>query len=307
MIESIRIDPGEAAGTVPITAIRREFPTLEVRIGPERPPIRELQLEAEEWAMAELDFLEFDRVVDALVSDTPGGMVVGGAGELAEDCAIQILTRCQRWIDRRNARSAGATFDRLLVRHQAMHDLTLPLVRADYRHALDAWQWTLRLDGAASLSVQAAALFHAIERLASEPRIRVEHLAPSYDAFQAAHCEAAAAVAAAVFADVGMHPSAVARTRDLIARHARPGDDAELRLLEDADALSFFSLSSPGFLDYFGPEHTRRKIRNALGRLSPAGARHLPRMRMRPDFAALLVEETGALERAPAQLGDAVA
>jgi hypothetical protein len=308
LIESIRIDPGDPAAKTPTEAIRREFPTLVVRIGADRPPIRELRLEAEEWANADLDFLEFDRVVDELVSDTPGGMVVGGEGALAEDCAIQILTRCQRWIDRRNAESAGATFDRLLVRHQAMHDLALPLVRADYRHALDAWQWTLRLDGAASLALQAAALFHDVERLTSEPRIRVEHLAPSYAAFKAAHAEAGAERAAAIFADVGMHPAAAARARELIASHEQPGEDAELRLLNDADALSFFSLNSPGFLDYFGPVHTRRKIRYTLGRLSPASARHLPRLRMRPDFAALVTAEAGALQPAPAvELGDAVA
>jgi hypothetical protein len=308
VIESIRIEPDDAAARTPAEALRREFPTLEVRFGSERPPIRELRIEAIEWETGELDFLEFDRVVDELVAETPAGFAIGGEGARAEECALQILTRSQRWIDRRNVESAGATFDRLLVRHQAMHDLTLPLVRADYRHALDVWQWTLRLDGAASLALQAAALFHDVERLVSEPRIRVEHLAPSYAAFKAAHAEAGAARAALVFADVGMSPAAAARARELIARHEQPGDDPELGLLNDADALSFFSLNSPGFLDYFGPEHTRRKIRYTLGRLSPASSRHLPRLRMRPDFAALLREEAGALEPAPApELGDAVA
>jgi hypothetical protein len=308
VIESVRIEPAATAPKPPTEALRREFPTLEVRIGAERPPIRELRLEADDWATGNLDFLEFDRIVDELVAETPAGIAVGGEGALAEECALQILTRCQRWVDRRNGESAGAMFDRLLVRQQAIHDVALPLVRADYRHALDTWQWILRLDGAASLALQAAALFHDIERLVSEPRIRVEHLAPSYAAFKAAHAEAGSVRAGLIFVDVGMHPGAVVRACELIARHEQPGADPELRLLDDADALSFFSLNSPGFLDYFGPEHTRRKIRYTLGRLSPANARHLPRLRMRPDFEALLREEAGALARAPAQeLGDAVA
>jgi hypothetical protein len=308
VIESIRIEPEDAAAKTPTDALRREFPTLEVLIGADRPVTRELRIEADEWATCELDFHELDRVMDELVAEDPAGIAVGGGGILAEDCAIQILTRCQRWIDRRNAESAGATFDRLLLRHLAIHDLKLPLVRADYRHALDAWQWTLRLDAGASLAVQAAALFHDIERLASEPRVRVEHLAPSYAAFKAAHAEAGAERAVRIFADVRMHPASVARARDLIAGHEQPGDDPELRRLNDADALSFFSLNSPGFLDYFGPEHTRRKIRYTLGRLSPVNARYLSRIRMRPDFAALLREETGALAPPPAlSAGGAVA
>jgi hypothetical protein len=310
VIESVRIEPEAAGAKTPTEALRREFPTLEIRVGAERPPTRELRLEASEWAEGDIDFVEFDRLVDALVSEGPTGFAIGGAGTRAENCAIEILTRCQRWIDRRNTESAGALFDRLLVRHQAMHDLSLPLVNADYRHALDTWQWVLRLDAHASLAVQAAALFHDVERLANEPRIRVEHLAPSYDAFKAAHAATGAAWAACVFGDLGIHPAVTRRARILIAAHERTGEDPEVRLINDADALSFFSLNSPAFLDYFGPEHTRRKIRYTFRRLSGANRHHLSRIRMRPDFAALLREETEVEmpQGEPVQIfGDAVA
>jgi hypothetical protein len=78
-----------------------------------------------------------------------------------------VLNRCQRVIGRRNQHSQGPMFDRILRRHREMHDLSTQRLRADYNHALDTWQWTLRLKPSAWSGVQIAALFHDVGRVMS--------------------------------------------------------------------------------------------------------------------------------------------
>jgi hypothetical protein len=61
-------------------------------------------------------------------------------------------------------------------------------------------------------------------------------------------------------------------------------------LLDDADCLSFFSLGSSGFLDYFGEAQARRKIAWTLRRLSLRACASLPSIRLRRDVARLFGE-----------------
>jgi hypothetical protein len=166
-------------------------------------------------------------------------------------------------------------------------------VRADYDHALDVWQWILRLNPGASLGLQLAGLFHDIERLASEADERIEQKAPDYQAFKDTHARAGARLAAQVLDESGIAAADVGRVERLIQEHERPlasPRDADLATLADADALSFFSLNSPGFADYYSAEHTRKKVRYSLRRMTAAAQLRLPEMRLRPDIAALVAE-----------------
>jgi hypothetical protein len=83
------------------------------------------------------------------------------------------------------------------------------------------------------------------------------------------------------------------RVAELVAWHERPGRDEELLLLNDADALSFFSLNSSGFLDYYGPAHTARKVLYTLDRMRPSARRRLRAgIRLRREIEALVPLET---------------
>jgi hypothetical protein len=229
-----------------------------------------------------------DRALDDAVE------VAIAAGDAAD--AVALVTRLQRLIDRRTAASATAAFDALLARHRALFDLSKPLVRADYEHARDTWQWLVRLDADASLAAQVAALFHDVERLGSEADARVEQDAADYDAFKTAHAAGGAALVGRVLDGLdGFDPAVVARARELVAGHERPaGGAGELALVADADALSFFSLNSGGYLDYFGPAQAARKIAWTLARLSSRGHARLASIRLRADVRALLPQKEAA-------------
>ena len=260
-----------------------------------------LHLTAADWDSPSFNFYDFDFRVDVLAESGLFALVLAGDAERLPRVAAEVFTRCQRHMDRRNAASRTVLFDRVLEAHRDLHELAKPLVRADWNHALDTWQWTLRLDRDADLAVQLAALLHDVERLLTEADARIEHRAGEYQEFKDDHARRGAELAAATLAAAGVDSGTSAHVARLIASHERPPapgdpDAADLALLNDADALSFFSLNSVGYLDYFGPEPARRKVAWTLRRLRPAARRHLAGMRLVPEIAAAIAAELAELE-----------
>ena len=56
-------------------------------------------------------------------------------------------------------------------------------------------------------------------------------------------------------------------------------------LLADADALSFLALNSAGYLRWFGPAQTERKVAWTLARMSSRARAWIPRLRLPPEVA----------------------
>jgi hypothetical protein len=293
------LETAERAARPPALArIALEFPSVGVDLANRRAGAAhaEVRVEVDAWDSPDLDLLDFDAQMNALAARGPFALCIAGGGpaRLAR-AGLEILTRCQRLSPRRNAASRGAFFDEILGRHRALHDIEKPLVRADYDHALDTWQWTLRLSPGAGLAVQIAALFHDVERLASEPDARIEHRAADYQAFKDMHAALGAHLAGRALDGAPAPTNEIGRSLSLIAGHERPGGDPDLDLLNDADALSFFSLNSAGFMEYFGPEHTRRKVAYTLGRLGPDARPRLLEMRHPASVAPLVAEALCAI------------
>jgi hypothetical protein len=283
-------------------ALGSSFPHILLATEGQASGLPRLDVGLEEWESRSFNFYALDGELDALAEghDGPFAIVLQGSREQLARSADGVLTRCQRWLDRRNHASRSRLFDRVLAVHREAHDLAKPLVRADYNHALDTWQWLLRLAPEAGLADQLAALFHDVERLVSEADARVEHRAADYQAFKDDHAARGATLADALLAEAGIDAAARHRAARLIAVHERPAAAGEpeaeaISRLNDADALSFFSLNSVGYLDYFGPEQTRRKVAYTLRRLRPAARRHLAGMRLPEEVAAALARELETL------------
>ncbi|OJH41549.1 DUF4202 family protein [Cystobacter ferrugineus] len=292
---------GDAKRPLPraFALLAAEFPTLTVRPLEQASDANVLRLDAQAWRAPGFDPFDWDEHVFGAHGTEEHALALhlfGAPHETLATTALEILTRYQGLVRRRNAASEGPLFDAILARHQALHDMSKPLVVADHRHALDTWQWVLRLAPHADLALQAAALFHDVERLLSEADQRVEHHARDYQAFKDAHAARGADVACALLTEVGVAPDTRERVRWLIRRHERPEQDESLALLNDADALSFFSLNASGFARYFPLEHTRRKLAYTLRRLRPHQRWRLAHVRFAPQVRRLL-EET--LDAAP--------
>jgi hypothetical protein len=259
-----------------------------------------LHIDAHRWLQPEIDLMEIDREVhrvEDLAGRTQVRLVVEGSPGARAAATEQIVLRYQRLRPSCNRHTMGEPFRTLRARHRALHALDKPLVRADYDHTVDVWQWILRLDPDASLALQVAALFHDVERLSSEADARVEHAAPDYLGFKHAHAKRGAMIARSALQDLPLPPNCLERVEQLVSNHEQPGDDRELCLLNDADALSFFALNSPGFVRYFDADHSAKKVRYSLRRMSRAARSWLPRVRLETRVAELLA----AAQRAEAQ------
>jgi hypothetical protein len=256
-----------------------------------------LPISLTKWQSPELDLLRLDREIQEREASDHGVVLELSSDHDAPTFYEQLLTRYQRLLP--FVQRTDSVVARVLARHRALFDLTKPLVLADHAHALDTWRWTLRCDFAASPPLQLAALFHDVERLRSEPEARVEHLAPDYAAFKQAHARSGALLSAEILLECGLAPEVVGRVQQLIEGHETPGEDAELAALNDADALSFLSLNSWGFVEYFDLAHSRAKVAYTLGRMRPAAKRYLNRFRYHPTMERLLREQLEVRPKAP--------
>ena len=300
-------DRADARLEAHLTALRAEFPpvAISVRSAGAVETDAAVRVDASEWNERTLPFDPYDREVDRRGEEGQLDLVIVGEGREVVSAGFEALTRWQRLIRRRNQHSSTATFDALLHRLRSLHDLERPLVRADYNHVLDTWQWTLRLSHGASAPVQMAALLHDIERLESEANARTEHLAADYGQFKAAHARRGAQIADACLVACGVDRATRERACALVASHERPEDGEDGALLADADALSFFSQNSAGYIDYFGPHQTARKIAYTLSRMRPEAKARLCTIRIRADVAAILDRAASAEPRSSAAAGEA--
>lgn len=204
--------------------------------------------------------------------------------------ACEVMSRYQRLLKRRNRASSTALFDTVLQAHAELYDVTEPHVKADYDHAVDTWQWLLRLQPDVALAPQLAALFHDIERKTSDPRDRIEHRVPDGQSLKDASALRSAERVVAQLTSLGVGVEDAERAREILFSPERRAGDPEVTLLDDADALSFLSLHSSQYIDYFGVAQTRRKVAYTLSRLGPVAREKLDRVRLRPDVERLLRE-----------------
>jgi hypothetical protein len=279
----------DAAISIPSNTLATEFPTIAVGVTTDRAPTGPT-IEVEEWDRdTEQSFASFEE--RGREAARLGEITISGAEpRRLERVALQVLTRFQRHVDRRNAASSTLEFERILATHADLHASEKPLVVADRDHALDTWQWLMRLAPKATKELQIAALFHDVERLVSEADRRVEHLAPDYQRFKDTHARGSAILTSHVLANLGVESGSIDRVANLLRMHERRADDPDGMRLADADALSFFSLNSSGYMDYFGADQTSRKIRFTLGRLGASRRPLLRTFKLRADVRALLTE-----------------
>jgi hypothetical protein len=254
MMTSVRLisddEPFDAAALV------QEFPSIRFVCGAGDAAFR---IDEIAWRGA-FDLGRFDTALDTL----RGPLAIRGDDVVG--VAFEVLGRYQRRFDRRNAASETTTFEAALSALLALYS------KADAEHALDVWQWLLRLDPNSGLVPQLAALFHDIDRLDQPEHERLEHRMRTPGS--------SAEAAYAVISRLGLVEEA--------SQVAALLSDATCSLLDDADVLSFLSLHSDSYADHFGIAQTRRKVLHAVGRLGLVAREKLVHVRIRPDVERLL-------------------
>ncbi len=292
MLKRLRLVATDRVPTFARLAI--EMPSIAIETAV-RPGAGDVVVEPRGWGDDTM-FITVDRDVQRSSSD---GISVRGSSEEIERVAIEVLTRCQRFVDRRNVASATSLWDEVREAHASLHDLTKPRVAAYLDHAVDTWQWMLRLSPHASLAAQLAALFQDVGRLERSEHLDesgVERRVESDDVAYVRHAARGAELAYDVVRRSGVDAETAERVRAIVAARVR---DPDVDLLRDAGSLSFFSLSSPGYADAFGPEQTRKMVAYTLARLRPDARCKLAGIRLRDDVQGHLVASLVTLEDGP--------
>jgi len=286
MLAEIHVDPALAEDAV-VRRLTREIPELRVVAAERRALTVDTSVTVDHGAFTDeaWDPFAFDAPIVRALIGRARAIVLEGAWTALE--VVAIATRYQRLVQ---MPPLEPTFARALELHREMHDLDKALVRADHEHALDAWRWLRRFAPGAALDVQLAVLLHDVERLVSEADVRVEQHAPDYQAFKDEHARSGAPIARDLVRRAGGGSALAASVASLVARHERPSAEAPLAWINDADALSFFSLNSAGYARYFGPAATRKKIRYTLRRLDARRRGRLVAIRFTAEVQALLAE-----------------
>lgn len=295
MLTRVLFEPGALCADAR-RVLAEEFPTLTVLEAPRAREPGDVSIDADTWRAPPVSFFEIDRRLDVLAGPAPKALRIRGAHAALR--SVSVLSRAQRLVRRQN--DGGTWTDPILAVLEGLFEaagLERPLVRADLDHALDAWQWLLRIEPDAPMPLQIACLFHDIERLESEADTRIEHRAADYQAFKDAHAARGAGIVRTRLAAAPLPAAWVEEAARLVEGHERAGEAAAA--LADADALSFFSLNSPGYLDYFGPEQTEKKIAYTLARMRPASRARALTLCLREDVARL-VERVERVERGAA-------
>ena len=117
------------------STIEREFPTVAIERA-ESCEKGDLVIDDFAWRGA-FDFRRFDEAIEharPLERITVRGSDAAGV-------ACEVMARYQRLVARRNAASSTPLFDAVLEAHASL----LGPVRSDLEHAIDTWQWMLRL------------------------------------------------------------------------------------------------------------------------------------------------------------------
>ncbi|MFQ5650973.1 MAG: DUF4202 family protein [bacterium] len=126
----------------------------------------------------------------------------------------------------------------------------------------------IRLHKRASTALKVAALAHDVERALPTRKVHRRDFS-DYDAFKRAHAANSARIADELMVAFGLAPPFRARVRFLIENHEHGGyADNELRVLKDADALSFFHINLPLYAQRHQSDEVWFRIKWGYARLS---------------------------------------
>jgi hypothetical protein len=263
------------------SAIHREFPTIATERGAGVGRLEPFDVAMDDFAWrGAFDFLGFDEHVES--ARPLRRLVIRGAD--ATGVAMEALSRYQRRVGRRNTASATGLFSAALVQLESLWEPGLEEHRLDLEHALDTWQWMLRLEPEVGLAPQIAALFHDAARHRTDDQERLEHRV--HRGVGDALARLGGTLARELVEQIGLTERDAERVEALVVGAAE--GDADAALLDDAEALSFLSLMSARYADHFGLAQTRRKVAFMRGRLSANAQLKLGLFRIRPDVARLL-------------------
>lgn len=163
-------------------------------------------------------------------------------------------------------------------------------ISCEVLHGEAALKWLLLMKPDADLSLQISALGHDIQRGADKAEIdwRDEKISP--EEYLEQHQKGSAEALKKILTKFNYEDGLIEKVICLVEKHEVGGDD-EQNLLKDADSISYFECNVPMFLNRFGEEKTREKIRSMFDRSSKRAKEIILEMQIPVPEAQRLIDE----------------
>jgi hypothetical protein len=204
------------------------------------PSSSELEINLHDWQHWRANLRNFDRLLENLQRGSDFRLVLWSRDWLeGVQAAYEVLNRYQRFLPLPAIPTALPSLTGVLRAHEQLHALQDSVERRLAACALDAWRWLLRLRPTAATGLQLAALFRYLPLEATRSALQ------SLDLTQR---------------DLDQ--------MELLLGRRGSADQAELALLQDAHALSFFCIDSWHHLEQHGPLATQLHVADLLSGMS---------------------------------------
>jgi hypothetical protein len=179
-----------------------------------------------------------------------------------------------------------------LLKKEIEEILTKSPAKTDVLHANSTRKWLLKMKPNADLALQISALAHDIERgLEVIKDIHAKEDFNDYEKVKRIHSEKSANGIVGLMKKYDFNEDIILKVRHLVLNHEFGGDE-ESNLLMDADSLSFFEENFIQYVEKYGMEKSKKKIKFMYTRMSDKARKLVPKIKFKDKDVRQLFEET---------------
>lgn len=162
------------------------------------------------------------------------------------------------------------------------------IVKEDLVHSKLVHQNVLCLNPKASEALQIAALAHDIDRGIKEKRIKREDY-KNYNKYKHDHALQSAKIISEILVKIGYNDNFIKKVKILVEQH-EIGRKGNVKILKEADSISFFQYNFPYYLKTHTKEQTKDKIRFMYNRLSYKAKGEIKKIKLSDKLNKLFLE-----------------
>jgi len=159
---------------------------------------------------------------------------------------------------------------------------------SDPMHSKLVLKNVLALKPDADEALQIAALAHDIERAVPE-RTLLENF-NNREGYKQAHSIRSAQITTELLKKYGYNKRTIKKVTDLIEQH-EIGNSGDVKILKEADSLTYFQYNLDFYYKLYGPERTEKKIQYMYNRLSEAGKKEVNKIEL-PGELKKIIQKT---------------
>ncbi len=176
---------------------------------------------------------------------------------------------------------------------QAEIESILPKSPLDFElvHSRLTLKWAMQIKPSADEALKIAAIAHDIDRAITGITEKDLDNYSKIDKFKQEHADRSAQFISEILQNHQYPIEIIEKVRHLVSRHETGGDE-ESNVLMSADSLAYFEYNIPSYLNRYGEERTKEKIKFMYNRLAPAAKELIGAINFPDKYISSLVKKS---------------